>query len=48
MAGVNQDGTTFSSRIEVKKGDITQVGNIYARGNVNIGRRIFSETQDPS
>jgi hypothetical protein len=40
MAEVNQNGSTFSGRIEVCGGNITQIGNINAGGSVNIGRHI--------
>ena len=44
----SQNGPAFSGRNEAQNGNIIQIGNAAAEVNINIGRRIYSETQDPS
>jgi hypothetical protein len=42
MDGVfNRNGSAFSSWNEIHGGSVVQIGNIYTRGNVNIGRDII-------
>jgi hypothetical protein len=46
---INQQGSTFSGRNEARGGNIIQLGNVFAGGNVHIGKvHLWRSMQDPS